>query len=240
MFLFSVLMTAYRLYTVIPRLLDLINDLTNWYIRFNRRRLKGEGGEEDTRAALNTLHETLQTLCLTMSSFTPYICETIYQGLMPSAGAPRDPSADVRSVHFVPFPEVRAEYFDTVIERQVQRLKTVIDLGRVIREKKLIKIRVGVLVYSADARFLSRSSSSTTRTPNTSTTFARCSNTSRTSSTLSTSSLHRTRRLLASATRLLPTGEFWVASCARISVASRRACLPCRRTTSRRTKRPVN
>jgi isoleucyl-tRNA synthetase len=42
----------------------------------------------------------------------------------------------------VPFPEVRAEYFDPIIERQVQRLKTVIDLGRVIREKKLIKIRV--------------------------------------------------------------------------------------------------
>ena len=57
---------AYRLYTVIPRLLDLVADLTNWYIRFNRTRLKGAGGLEDTRAALNTLYETLRTLCLTM------------------------------------------------------------------------------------------------------------------------------------------------------------------------------
>ena len=57
---------AYRLYTVIPRLLDLISDLTNWYIRFNRTRLKGSGGVEDTRAALNSLYETLLTLCLTL------------------------------------------------------------------------------------------------------------------------------------------------------------------------------
>ena len=61
-------MAAYRLYTIVPRLLDLIDELTNWYIRFNRRRLKGEDGKEDTIAALNTLFETLFTLCRTMVS----------------------------------------------------------------------------------------------------------------------------------------------------------------------------
>lgn len=59
-------MAAYRLYTIVPRLLDLIDELTNWYIRFNRKRLKGESGLEDTRLALNTLFETLFTLCRTM------------------------------------------------------------------------------------------------------------------------------------------------------------------------------
>lgn len=59
-------MAAYRLYTIIPRLLDLIDELTNWYIRFNRKRFKGEDGKEDTVSALNTLFETLLTLCLTM------------------------------------------------------------------------------------------------------------------------------------------------------------------------------
>jgi isoleucyl-tRNA synthetase len=58
-------MAAYRLYTIIPRLLDLVDELTNWYIRFNRKRLKGENGPEDT---LNTLFETLFTLCRTMVS----------------------------------------------------------------------------------------------------------------------------------------------------------------------------
>lgn len=58
--------TAYRLYTIVPRLLDLVDELTNWYIRFNRKRLKGENGPEDTVFALNTLFETLLTLCRTM------------------------------------------------------------------------------------------------------------------------------------------------------------------------------
>lgn len=66
-------MAAYRLYTIIPRLLALIDELTNWYIRFNRKRLKGEDGLEDTVAALNTLFETLFTLCRTMvcQAFSP-------------------------------------------------------------------------------------------------------------------------------------------------------------------------
>lgn len=59
-------MAAYRLYTVIPRLLDLVDELTNWYIRFNRKRFKGEDGKEDTIVALNTLFEALFTLCRTM------------------------------------------------------------------------------------------------------------------------------------------------------------------------------
>lgn len=55
-------MSAYRLYTVTPRLLTLIDTLTNWYIRFNRKRLKGENGVEDANRALNVLFEVLYTL----------------------------------------------------------------------------------------------------------------------------------------------------------------------------------
>ncbi len=47
---------------MVPRLLNLIDELTNWYIRFNRKRLKGENGLEDARAALQTLFEVLFTL----------------------------------------------------------------------------------------------------------------------------------------------------------------------------------
>lgn len=69
-------MAAYRLYTIIPRLLDLVDELTNWYIRFNRKRLKGEDGKEDTIAALNTLFETLFTLCRTMVNSS--YCVTLF------------------------------------------------------------------------------------------------------------------------------------------------------------------
>ncbi|GJX40939.1 isoleucine--tRNA ligase, cytoplasmic [Tanacetum coccineum] len=49
-------MDAYRLYTVVPYLLKLIDNLTNIYVRFNRKRLKGRTGEEHCRTALSTLY----------------------------------------------------------------------------------------------------------------------------------------------------------------------------------------
>ncbi|KAI5478373.1 hypothetical protein MNV49_005224 [Pseudohyphozyma bogoriensis] len=138
-------MEAYRLYAVAPKMLLLLDELTNWYIRFNRRRLKGEFGKADTTAALQTLFETLLTLARALSSFIPFITETIYQGLR--TFFPADTSKlnfgveDVRSLHFLMFPEVRKEYFDLTIERQVGRLQTVIDLARVVRERKIIPLK---------------------------------------------------------------------------------------------------
>lgn len=64
-------MSEYRLYAVIPKLLEIVDELTNWYIRFNRKRLKGEFGTEDTVVALNTLFEALYTMCLAMVNLVP-------------------------------------------------------------------------------------------------------------------------------------------------------------------------
>lgn len=133
-------MAAYRLYTVVPRLLGLIDNTTNWYIRFNRRRLKGEYGLDDTKHALNTLFEVLYTLCRGLAPFTPFITDNIYRRLLPlipEALRAKDP----RSVHFLAFPEVREELFDEVIERRVGRMQRVIELGRVSRERRTIGLK---------------------------------------------------------------------------------------------------
>ncbi|KAJ6500050.1 tRNA synthetases class I-domain-containing protein [Mycena vitilis] len=149
-------MAAYRLYTIIPRLLDLVDELTNWYIRFNRKRLKGEEGVEDTRVALNTLFEALFTLCRTMSSYTPFMTENLYQTL--KTFIPEDPKAgDVRSVHFLSFPEVKEEYFDVDIERQVLRMQTVIELTRNIREVNKLSLKTPLkelLVFNANKQYI--------------------------------------------------------------------------------------
>ncbi|KAF8904442.1 tRNA synthetases class I-domain-containing protein [Gymnopilus junonius] len=149
-------MAAYRLYTIIPRLLDLVDELTNWYIRFNRKRLKGEDGKEDTISALNTLFEALFTLCRTMSSYTPFLTENLYQSLR--TFIPEDPSAgDTRSIHFLRFPEVKEEYFDSDIERQVQRMQAVIDLTRNVRERNNLSLKVPLkelLVFHPDKQYL--------------------------------------------------------------------------------------
>jgi len=133
-------MAAYRLYTVVPKLLELIDNTTNWYIRFNRRRLKGEYGIEDTQRALNTLFEVLYTLTRGLAPFTPFITDNIYQRLLPYIPESLQ-GEDPRSVHFLPFPEVREELFNEGVERQVGRMQRVIELGRVSRERRTIGLK---------------------------------------------------------------------------------------------------
>ena len=56
-------MDAYRLYTVVPKLVEFIEQLTNIYVRYNRKRLKGRTDDADCLTALTTLYSTLLTLC---------------------------------------------------------------------------------------------------------------------------------------------------------------------------------
>ncbi|KAM3512783.1 hypothetical protein MY11210_003568 [Beauveria gryllotalpidicola] len=133
-------MKEYRLYTVVPRLLELIDNTTNWYIRFNRRRLKGENGLDDTQHALNALFEVLFTLCRGLAPFTPFLTDNIYRRLLPHI--PKNLQAeDPRSVHFLRFPDVRSELFDSDVERRVSRMQKVIELARVSRERRSIGLK---------------------------------------------------------------------------------------------------
>lgn len=133
-------MAGYRLYTVVPRLLGLIDNTTNWYIRFNRRRLKGELGVNDTKHALNTLFDVLLTLVRGLAPFTPFITDNIYLRLLPHIPQHLQ-GKDSRSVHFLRFPEVREELFDEVIERQVGRMQRVIELARISRERRSLGLK---------------------------------------------------------------------------------------------------
>ncbi|KAM9904117.1 hypothetical protein OXX79_002941, partial [Metschnikowia pulcherrima] len=159
-------MQSYRLYTVVPRLLALIDNLTNWYIRFNRRRIKGdnEGDLEDTKKGLNTLAEALFILCRLMAPFTPFLADGIYQKLksyFKTEDLIKDsvnPEAEaVESVHYLAYPVVKEELFDSAIELAVSRMQKVIDLGRNIREKKTISLKTPLkelIILNSDAGYL--------------------------------------------------------------------------------------
>lgn len=125
---------------MVPRLLDLIDNTTNWYIRFNRKRLKGELGLDDTKHALNTLFEVIFTLTKGLAPFTPFITDSIYLRLLPHIPAELR-GEDSRSVHFLPFPDVREELFDAEIERRVGRMQRVIELARVSRERRAMGLK---------------------------------------------------------------------------------------------------
>src|SRR5471032_3256107 len=92
-------MSAYRLYNVVPQLLQFIEELTNTYIRFNRSHFWQEGMPEDKRLAYETLYEVLVTLSRLMAPFAPFLSETTYQNLSGVLKAPKE------SVHLDSFPE---------------------------------------------------------------------------------------------------------------------------------------
>lgn len=140
-------MLGYRLYTVVPRLLRIIDDLTNWYIRFNRKRLKGGAGlgVEDTEAALNTLLQVLFTIVRAMAPFTPFLTEHIYSLLKPQLQPVIEEYRDSRSVHFLPFPTVQEALFDEVVERKVAAMQKVIQLGRTVRERCTLPLKTPLL-----------------------------------------------------------------------------------------------
>ena len=133
-------MAGYRLYTVVPGLLELLEDTTNWYIKFNRKRFKGELGRDDTIHALNTLFEVLFTLVRALAPFTPFVTDMIYQKLLPFIPKSLH-GEDMRSVHFLPFPEVRSELKDPIVERRISRMRSIIELVRQSRERRTVSLR---------------------------------------------------------------------------------------------------
>jgi len=91
--------------------------------------------------ALNTLFEVLFTLCKALAPFTPFITDNIYKRLLPYI--PKElQAADPRCVHFLSFPEVREELFNPVIERQIKRMQTIIELGRLGRDRRGIGVKM--------------------------------------------------------------------------------------------------
>jgi isoleucyl-tRNA synthetase len=69
------------------------------------------------------------------------VTENLYQGLR--SFIPEDPSVpDARSVHFLGLPEIKKEYFDADIERQVKRMQTVIELTRTVRDRHNLPLKV--------------------------------------------------------------------------------------------------
>lgn len=143
-------MDAYRLYTVVPELLKFIDNLTNIYVRFNRKRLKGRTGDDDSRVALSTLYFVLLTCCKTMAPFTPFFTDGMYQNLRLAL-----PEAE-ESVHYCSFPEVESKT-DKRIERSVTRMMSVIDLARNIRERHNKPLKTPLkemVVVHADTDFL--------------------------------------------------------------------------------------
>ncbi|KAK2580578.1 hypothetical protein KPH14_007702 [Odynerus spinipes] len=131
-------MQAYRLYTVVPHLIKYIDNLTNWYVRMNRKRIKGESGALDCQNALNTLYCVLYTMVRINAPFTPFLTEFMFQRLsklLPPCNTNMD------SVHYQMVPNPCSHLINESIEKSVSYMQTIIELGRIVRDRKTIPVK---------------------------------------------------------------------------------------------------
>jgi isoleucyl-tRNA synthetase len=134
-------MAAYRLYNVVPHLLQFIEDLTNTYIRFNRSHFWQDGMPQENEAkryAYETLHEVLVTLSRLMAPFAPFLAEVTYRNLTSVL-----PEAQRKlSVHLESFPSADARRVRPELEDAVRAMDALVTLGRNQREKIGVKAKI--------------------------------------------------------------------------------------------------
>ncbi len=128
-------MMSYRLYNVVPELFNFIEDLTNWYIRLNRRRFWEEGLSEDKKAAYTTLYTTLETLSRLMAPFAPFLSDYTYQQLKEFNFRYEE------SVHLTSYPDATEGLINSTLETAVGRMQQVIMLGRQKRINEGVKVK---------------------------------------------------------------------------------------------------
>ncbi len=107
-----------------------IEDLSNWYIRRNRRRFWSTELDDDKKAVYNTTYEILVGICKLIAPFVPFISEEIFQNL-----------TGKESVHLELYPEVNEELINKEIEEKMDLVRNLVGLGRASRETVKIKVR---------------------------------------------------------------------------------------------------
>ncbi len=108
-----------------------VDDLSNWYVRRSRRRFW-----DGDPAALETLHDTLETVTKLMAPLTPFITERVWQDLV------RPVSSDVAdSVHLADWPVYDTTEVDEELSAAVALARRLVELGRAARADAKVRTR---------------------------------------------------------------------------------------------------
>ena len=107
-----------------------IEDLSNWYIRRNRRRFWNTEVDDDKKAVYNTTYEILLGVSKIIAPITPFVAEEMYRNL-----------TDKKSVHLDFIPECDESLIDEALEEKMDIVRNLVTIGRASREKVKIKVR---------------------------------------------------------------------------------------------------
>ena len=124
-------MDNYDLNKVVHYLNDFVNeDLSNWYIRRNRRRFWGSELNTSKKAVYQTTYQVLVGICKLLAPISPYTADIIYRNL-----------TDELSVHLANYPKVDENMINEHIEERMDLIINLISMGRNSREEAKIKVR---------------------------------------------------------------------------------------------------
>lgn len=112
---------------IVPFLND---DLSNWYIRSNRRRFWDSELTDSKKAVYLTTYEVLVTLCKLCAPLTPFLTDEIYCKL-----------TNEESVHLAKFPQADNGLINEEVEQRMDLVRDICSLGRFAREEVNIKVR---------------------------------------------------------------------------------------------------
>jgi isoleucyl-tRNA synthetase len=113
-----------------------IDQLSNWYVRRNRRRFwKSEIGKDKT-AAYQTLYDCLITISKLTAPFAPFLAEEIYRNLNSLTK-----KENIASVHLTFIPSVNESAIDENLEERMSKVQRIVYLVRTIRNKSNLKVR---------------------------------------------------------------------------------------------------
>ena len=108
------------------------DDLSNWYVRLNRKRFWGGKMDQDKLSAYQTLREVLVDVAILSAPIAPFYMDRLYLDLVPDGE---------ESVHYVLMPEVDPSVIDTDLEERMALAQKATSMVLALRRKVSIKVR---------------------------------------------------------------------------------------------------
>ena len=116
---------------------DFVNDnLSNWYVRLNRRRFWGGGMTTDKLSAYQTLYTCLETVSRLIAPIAPFYADRLFSDLVTVTGRDK-----VVSVHLADFPVFNEAFINKNLEEQMQLAQDISSMALSLRRKVNIKVR---------------------------------------------------------------------------------------------------
>ena len=115
---------------------DFVNDnLSNWYVRLNRKRFWGGNMDNDKLSAYQTLYTCLETVAALMAPIAPFFADRLYTDLTSATGR------SAQSVHLSNFPAADESVIDKDLEERMQDAQDITSMVLALRRKVNIKVR---------------------------------------------------------------------------------------------------